>query len=292
MPIAPTARSPSRPLRVADETRSSKPAEPARQGGGSAQIVTGSHVDPERNPTFPELCPVGLSGLLIRFADTLTDAANGAALAFRRRIDRACIPGVLETSTSLACTFVTFDPTGVSLAGLMDRVNALLAETTGAPATSPGKRLWRIPAAFGGTWGPQLDEAAALAGISRSKAVDDITSGPFRVMAIGFAPGQPYLGTLPQAWDLPRQSGLTPRVPAGSLVVAVRQLVLFANASPTGWRWIAQTGFRVFRPERDQPFALQPGDMVQFVPVPEAAMAVILATKDDPDGGATSQALT
>ena len=109
-----------------------------------------------------------------------------------------------------------------------------------------------------------------------------LSEARLRVTTIGFAPGQPYLGTLPEAWDIPRSAELA-QVPAAALVVAVRQLVLFANASPTGWRHVGQTGLRLFRPESGTPFVLRPGDEVTFAAVTEADFSRI---EEAEDGGA------
>ena len=243
-------------------------------------------------PAFPVLRPVGFSGMLVSFSDILTDQANRAALAFRALVEAAAIPGVIETSTSLVSTFVSFDPRVLSPDALQARLSALLADLDMAQAgPGPGRRLWRIPTAFGGGEGPQLDEAAGLAGVSPEQAIADLAARPLRVMAIGFAPGQPYLGTLAEHWNLPRQGGLTAQVPAGSVVVAVRQLTLFTNPSATGWRLVGQTGFRTFDPQADDAFALRPGDEVQLVPVSAADLADIRASRDGSNGGAVCEVL-
>ena len=72
-------------------------------------------------------------------------------------------------------------------------------------------------------------------------------------------------------------------MPAGSLVVALRQLVLFTNDAPTGWRQIGQTAFRTFDPASDTPFRLRTGDEIEFVRVDRAGMERCLAdpTRDD-----------
>ena len=66
---------------------------------------------------------------------------------------------------------------------------------------------------------------------------------------------------------------LTAQVPAGGLCVAIRQLVLFPVATPTGWRHIGQTAFRLFRPGSDHPFVLRPGDEVVFEPTTPETLA-------------------
>ncbi|MHA6324074.1 5-oxoprolinase subunit B family protein [Roseivivax sp. CAU 1753] len=240
---------------------------------------------------WPKIRSVGIDGLLVSFGDTLSEAANRAALAFRAALDRDGPDGIAETSTSLVSTFLRFDPVHADHAGLRAAVATLLGAQDWYGAALPeGRRFWRIPTVFGTELAPQLDEAAQAAGMSAQEAVRSISETCVRVQTIGFAPGQPYLGALPEAWDLPRQSQLTDKVPMGALVVAVRQLVLFSVTTPTGWRHIGQTAFRLFRPDSDTPFVLRPGDEVQFDPVAPEAFARLQA--DGPDGGATSRAVS
>jgi KipI family sensor histidine kinase inhibitor len=233
---------------------------------------------------FPEVLAQGLDGMVVRFGDRVTEPANRAALALRAALEREGWPGVEETAPALVSVFVRFDPRAVPHPEMFSRLRALVASRDWyGEAPGGARRLWRIPTVYGGAEGPQLGEAAAMAGTTEAEAVREIAGMPLRVLAIGFAPGQPYLGELPERWALPRQAGLTPEVPEGALTVAVRQAVLFANPSPTGWRWIGRTAFRCFRPEAAEPFPLRPGDTVRFEAVTAEAMARIRA--EDPAGG-------
>lgn len=235
---------------------------------------------PQTAPRGPQILPEGIDGMVIRFAPAMDLAANRAARAFRARIEAEGWPGVEETSVALVSVLVRFDPRALPHAALQARLSAALADHG---ATAPaGVRGWVIPCAFGGDHGPDLAEAAALAGVSSDQAVADLCR-PVEVLAIGFAPGQPYLGELPPHWALPRRQTLNPMVPEGALVTAVRQMVLFANPSPTGWRQVGLTGFRCFRPDQADPFALAPGDRVRFQPVTAARLAELRAA--DPLGG-------
>ncbi|SNR52187.1 5-oxoprolinase subunit B family protein [Puniceibacterium sediminis] len=241
------------------------------------------------NPAFPRIRSVGTDGLLVSFGDRLSEPANRAALAFRAAVDRAGWTGVEETSTSLVSTYLRFDPLGPGADALKPQLEQLLAQRDWTSADLPaGRRFFRIPTVYGTDRAPQLAEAAAVAGLTVEQAIESISSARVRVTTIGFAPGQPYLGELPKVWDIPRQNALTPTVPMGALVVAIRQLVLFSVTTPTGWRHIGQTAFRLFRPDSDTPFVLRPGDEAQFVPTAPEHLANMDA---DPDGGATSEAI-
>lgn len=237
--------------------------------------------------TEPEICPLGVDGVLVRFARVLTDEANSQALAFRTQIMHAGLPGVTEVASSLTSVRVGFDPQ-TNRAEITQHIVDLL-ERPERQDSGP-RRLWRIPVAFGPELAPQLAQAAELAGVTQEQAIQEITSQRVRVIALGFAPGQPYLGMLPPHWDIPRQSELTPKMPSGALVVAVRQLIIFAADAPTGWRHIGQTAFRVYQPDAPEPFAFNPGDTVEFYAIADSEL-IALQNRTDTNGGATCKVL-
>lgn len=236
---------------------------------------------------WPRIRTAGIDGFLVSFGDSLSEPANRAALAFRAALETAGWDGVAESSTSLVSAYLRFDPLVLSHVDLQARLDTLLTSRDWYDAPLPtGRRLWRVPTVFGGAAGPQLEESAAAAGLSPEEAIASITSCRVRVQTIGFAPGMPYLGELPPAWNIPRQTELTGSVPAGGLCVAIRQLVLFPVATPTGWRQIGQTGLQLFRPDAAEPFLLRPGDEVVFEATDAARLDALQA---DPEGGATCE---
>ena len=176
---------------------------------------------------------------------------------------------------------------------MSDRLLDLLKTRDWFNAPLPaGRTLWHVPTVYGTDLAPQLEEAAHVAGVDVDVAIKEISTSKVRVLTIGFAPGQPYMGELSETWNIPRQTGLTPSVPAGSLVIAIRQLIVFTNPSPTGWRHIGQTAWENFRPTSDQPFALSPGDELVFPSITRDALFKIKAQDTSGNGGASSEALT
>ncbi len=241
---------------------------------------------------FPAIRDVGLCAKLVTFADRMSEPANRAALAFRAALEAGQMAGVAETATSLTSVFVRYDPLALEADALAGRLQALLDREDWFAAPLPaGRRLWRIPVVLGGEHGPQLAEAAEAAGLDEHAARQAIADARVRVLTIGFAPGQPYMGELSEAWNIPRMSRLNPQVPGGALVVAIRQLIIFAGPAPTGWRHVGQTAFRCFRPRAAQPFALAPGDEVTFREVAPQDLRRIAAGDQTGDGGATCEVL-
>ncbi|OED50897.1 allophanate hydrolase [Rhodobacteraceae bacterium (ex Bugula neritina AB1)] len=254
----------------------------------TSPCATSSGKSPDRT-VFPHIRTIGTDGLLVSFADALSEPANRAALAFRAAIEAADLPGLLETSASLVSAYLRFDISVSDHGAVSSALETLLRRQNWLAAPLPGgRRRWSIPTVYGTELAPQLEEAAAVAGLTPEEAIASISNARVRVQTIGFAPGMPYLGELPPEWAIPRQTQLTGRVPVGGLCVAIRQLVLFPVDTPTGWRHIGQTAFSLFRPDDAAPFALRPGDEARFVPVTAEALANMRSV---PDGGATFEVL-
>ncbi len=241
---------------------------------------------------FPSIRTVGLSGVLVTFADAMSGAANRAALAFRAAVDAQDWPEVCETSMSLVSVYVVADLVTLETEDLIEKLEILLGTRDWYAAPLPaGRTLWHVPTVYGTDLAPQLEEAAAVAGLDPEEAIRQLSTTRVRVLAIGFAPGQPYMGELDPVWNIPRQQGLTHSVPAGALVTAIRQLIVFTAPTPTGWRHVGQTAFQPFRQKQARPFALTPGDELLFPQISRGELEAIIGKDTSGNGGAEREAL-
>ncbi|WP_295317709.1 carboxyltransferase domain-containing protein, partial [Roseobacter sp.] len=176
---------------------------------------------------------------------------------------------------------------------IITRLQELLdARDWSDPALPDGRTLWHVPTVYGTDLAPQLEEAARAVGIDPDEAIRQLSASRVRVLTIGFSPGQPYLGQLDAQWNIPRQQDLTKSVPSGALVLAIRQMCLFTNATPTGWRHIGQTAFKTFSQKSAQPFALSPGDELIFPSVSPAELEKIRTGSTASFGGADREMIT
>lgn len=243
--------------------------------------------------TFPNVETVGLAGILVRFGASMSEPANRAAIAFRAAVDASDWAEISETTISLVSTFILVDLVTHDADTVMTRVQDLLQTQDWFAAPLPaGRTLWHVPTVYGTELAPQLEEAAALAGLDPDAAIAQLSSARVRVLTIGFAPGQPYMGELPDTWNIPRQTGLTPKVPGGALVIAIRQLIVFSAPAPTGWRHIGQTAFELFRPNHEPPFSLSIGDELTFPAIDRAAYDRIKGAGGHLNGGAERESIT
>ena len=88
--------------------------------------------------------------------------------------------------------------------------------------------------------------------------------------AIGFAPGFPFLGYLPEALQgIPRRESPRPRVPAGSVGITGKQTGVYPAQSPGGWAIIGTTPLSLADLD-DAYFPISTGDRIRFVPIGEA----------------------
>ncbi|SDF23484.1 carboxyltransferase domain-containing protein [Rhodobacter capsulatus] len=232
--------------------------------------------------SLPEILPLGLDALLVRFSTTWSEAANTAAQRLAAALSADPLPGQTEVAPGLGSALLRFDRLKTTRAAI---VGAMRDRLDHAAAPEDAARHWLVPACFGGVEGPQLAAAAALAGRSETALISELCATNLRVLALGFAPGQPYLGTLPAHWQMPRLPALTPRVAAGTITTALCQIVLFAAPSPTGWRALGRTAFRPFSATAAEPFHLRPGDFLRFTPTSAENIAMLIE-KGDPLGGA------
>lgn len=239
----------------------------------------------------PELLPAGADGFVLRFALTPEPRAMAAARSLADRLEAAPPPGTVEIAPALVSVLLRFNPARTDRETLAAHLRTVAQEIAATDPRMPEpSRRWTIPVSFGGENGPQLSDVATRLGMGEDAAIREICASELRVLTIGFAPGQPYIGLLPDAWHLPRLSELTPTVPAGAVVVAVRQIVLFGSASATGWRQIGRAAFRTFVPERREPMPLRGGDAIRFAPA-SAAEIDALSGEGDRMGGARLEVL-
>lgn len=205
-------------------------------------------------------------------ADPLISASRAAATnRLARALIDAPIPGVLDVVPSYTTILIEFDLLTTDVDDL------IVAIETEAEAIEEGeatpRRIVTIPVLYGGDAGPDLNEAADYLGLAPERVVELHSGAEYFVAAVGFSPGFGFLLGLPTELTIPRRSTPRVKVPAGSVATAAGQTGVYPMSTPGGWWLLGKTPAKLFDLQREQAFALEPGDGVRFAPINRALFA-------------------
>jgi KipI family sensor histidine kinase inhibitor len=201
--------------------------------------------------------------LLLVFDDRISLAAHRDVLRLTSLLQS--VRGVTNVHPAYASILIDFDPRASRHSDVERAADELFAQAASAPLPEP--RTVEIPVAYGGEYGPDLEAVAALTGHTPEEVAAIHSGADYLVYFLGFSPGFPYLGGLPDSIAAPRLETPRRRVPAGSVAIGGRQTGVYPMASPGGWRIIGRTPLRLFTPEADPQTLLRMGDHVRFVPI-------------------------
>ena len=210
---------------------------------------------------------MGDRGLLLEFGEVISHEVNDRVRRMALAIRAEAIEGIIETVPTYRSLLILYNPLTLPLDQLKKRLQKIEENLQETPFPEP--KLTRIPAVYGGAYGPDLEFVAGYHQISQEEVIRLHTSKPYFIYMIGFMPGYPYMGELPEALIMPRLK--TPRlfVPKGSVAIAQKQTGIYSMESPGGWHIIGRTPVELFDPEKTPPALLQMGDLVQFYPISE-----------------------
>lgn len=201
--------------------------------------------------------------------------ADDLAQAMRLNLAWSDVPGVVERIPGARTVLVRFDPHRTSAAALAEE----LAATEVDAAALPDAGEVTVPVRYDGE---DLDEAAALLGVSAEELVARHLAAEWRVAFSGFAPGFGYAVSGDALFDVPRRSSPRTRVPAGSVALAGAFSGVYPRESPGGWQLIGRTDLQMWDIDRDPPALLAPGRRVRFVRAERESVAGVRAVADAP----------
>ena len=211
------------------------------------------------------LLPLGDAALTVEFGNEIDPTLNGKVIAFAETVRAQTWEGVLDVVPTYRSVTIHVDPLCLDLNTLTDRL-LQLPPTVSHHSTSSGTHR-TIPVLYGGEWGPDLEDVAAFAKMSVAEVIRLHASVLYRVYMLGFSPGFPYLGPVPEPLTMPRLATPRTTVPAGSVGIAGKQTGIYPTSTPGGWRLIGRTPVALYRPNGSKPFLLNPGDVVRFEPI-------------------------
>jgi len=195
----------------------------------------------------------------------ITREANEKVRRLLRLLEMEPVEGVRNLHPAYCSLLVKFD----ALKLRHEEVEGILREYLERldEVKLPKPRLVEIPVCYGGEFGPDLAEVAALRGMTAAQVVERHAAVEYLVYFLGFVPGFAYLGELDKELVTPRLAAPRRRVPAGTVGIAGNQTGVYPFATPGGWRLLGRTPVKMFRGDREGLSLLTIGDRVRFTPI-------------------------
>ncbi len=209
----------------------------------------------------PRLLPSGDAAITVEFSRTINEQANRRVLALDRALAEMPIHGVTETVPTYRSLLVHYDPVQIGFDALGEQLLPLAQLPVPLAANT---RRWRIPVAYGGEHGIDLEDVAKTLNTTPDDIVARHVAGDYRVAMIGFTPGWSYLSGLDSSLQMPRRQNPRLLTPSGTISIGGVQTGIQCLAGPSGWHLLGQTAVRTYQLHRDPTFLLEPGDAITF----------------------------
>lgn len=202
------------------------------------------------------LTPLGDQAVLAYLPD------EAAAVRFAAAVRDANPPWLQDVVPAYASVGVFFDADTANTRG----VTAWLGELHSPPAADaarlavPARHL--IPVCY--EMHLDLTRVTGHLGLPADEVIRLHTAAEFTVYAVGFVPGFPYLGYLPQPLcGVPRLESPRVRVEPGSVALTGKQTGIYPLPRPGGWNLIGRTPLTIVD-VADDFFPIRVGDRVRF----------------------------
>jgi KipI family sensor histidine kinase inhibitor len=214
--------------------------------------------------SFPRFIPAGDAALVVEFGRSVSRALNKRVRDLDAAIRSNAISEVTATIPAYTSVLIYYDPNLASFDALVGKLQRLLSTTRDEART---RRRWILPVCYGGEIGFDLEAIAQRLHLSTAEIVTVHAATEYMIYMIGFSPGFAYLGELPAQLSIPRKSAIVPDIPPGTIQIGGVQTAISSMPMPTGWYIIGRTPVMLFDIRRKNPFLLEAGDFVRFVPI-------------------------
>ncbi|NME99444.1 5-oxoprolinase subunit PxpB [Aneurinibacillus aneurinilyticus] len=230
-----------------------------------------------------KIYPLGDAAAVVELGAEISEAVHRKVKALSMRLEAQPIPGMIEYVPAFTTVTVFYDPYRV-----LKEMGAQLSKTGISKGVSPYRKVYNIleqmaadigdeaestvrvieiPVCYGEEFGPDLEFVANHNGLTPEEVIRIHSSAEYLVYMVGFAPGFPYLGGMPEAIAAPRHPSPRLAIPAGSVGIAGKQTGVYPIETPGGWQIIGRTPIALFVPDSNPPTILASGDRICFRPI-------------------------
>lgn len=212
-----------------------------------------------------EIIPLGDLAVRISFGNSIKEETNGRIRQFILKLEKERIPGIIEWVPAYTSVTIYYEPEQTSYETMKRKLEIVNQAQEESHLTQPS--VYEIPACYGGEFGPDLPYVAEYHGLSEQEVINLHADREYLIHMMGFMPGFPYLGGMPDEIAVPRLEQPRFSVLPGSIGIGGSQTGIYPADVPSGWRIIGATPIRLYKPEKEEPFLLSAGNYIKFVPI-------------------------
>lgn len=219
----------------------------------------------------PVYRPMGDRSLLVELGNEIHMAVHERVRRLFLAVKHTCPSTFLDAVPGYCSLLLVFDPLTTTSGQIRKTIDDLFHHVDEFELPEPANI--EIPVVYGGEYGPDLLWVAEYHKTTPEDIILRHTQNGYRVYMIGFIPGFPYMGELPETLETPRKKTPRTAVPKGSVGLAQKQTGIYPARSPGGWQIIGRTPLNLFDPLKNPPSLLVMGDRVQFFRITEEEMS-------------------
>lgn len=207
----------------------------------------------------------GDSGILIEVGSTISEAINYKIRGLVYNIEQCPCSGIIELIPAYKSILLIYDPLLITYENLVIYLKEI--ENSMHEIKLPPSEIVHIPTLYGGEYGEDIGYVAACHNLTIEEVVKIHSDRLYLIYMLGFTPGFPYLGGLPDAISTPRLSVPREKIMKGSVGIAGNQTGIYPMDSPGGWQLIGRTPVALFDPNREPAVLLRSGQYIRFDPI-------------------------
>lgn len=220
------------------------------------------------------ILPYGDRALLINFEQKIDPLINDVVVALKNAIEQAKIDGITYFIPAYCSLTIGYKPEQITypiLAKVIEQIGANDLLANSIDGIGQNTRQLTVPVCYEMPYALDLESLASEKGISVEQIIKIHTSHFFKVYMLGFLPGFVFMGKVPEILRCNRKVTPRLRVPASSVGIAGFQTGIYPTESPGGWQIIGRTPWKIFNPNKEEPFAFRAGDEVRFQAISKEA---------------------
>ena len=223
--------------------------------------------------------PLGDRALLINFEQIIDRDIHRQVVALSNKIEAALIEGVTFILPAYCSITIGYAPENIRYEELKPLIKDLWKKPASTQKSS--NRFLTLPVCYEEPCALDLLEISKLSGLNPEDIIAKHCSQSYQVYMLGFLPGFPYLGILPEILQYPRKPEPRLHVPDRSVGLAGPQTGIYPFRSPGGWNIIGRTPLPIFNAKQNDPFLFKTGDEVKFLAIGKEEYQMIEAEIED-----------